>query len=636
MLEHFRTFASYKPVRWIFVIFLVGVFGLFGVETYLQRPAGGDVVASVGRARITPYEFDQALKLQADRLRAQFGARFDASILDNPEARRSVLDQLVNEKAMALGAQRAGMQLTDKALATRIAEYPAFQVDGKFSPERYDQIARAQGLSRIGLDERLRESFQEEQFRDAVVNTAIVPKATLDSFIKLSEQSREVSVVNLTADQYMAKVKVTPEQVQSYYDAHKAEFTNPERARVDYIEYSTDALAAKAQVPAEEIQRVYNEGMKTNRWGQAEERKASHILIAVTPKDDEAKQKAAEAKAKAIADQVRKNPKSFAEVAKKESQDPGSGAQGGDLGFFGRGQMVKPFEEAAFGAKKGEIVGPVKSDFGWHVIMVTDVKPAKVKTLAEATPEIEAELKKSMAQGRFAQGAEQFSNLVYEQPDSLKPAADALKVPVQQSGWIVKGQPSNPLLSNPKLQAEIFSDDAVKAKRNTSAIEVQPNVLVAAHVVEFKPAEVRPLDAVKADIERRLQRDEALKLAKADGEAKLEQVKAGKDAGIKWPAPLAVNRQKPGGLGPEVLDKAFRVDPKKLPAYAGTATPMGYSLIEVSKVIDVQQVAEDKRQAMGSQLRQAVAATELESTIAAIRDHAGVSVNRDAVEKKTP
>ena len=634
MLEHFRTFAQYKPVRWIFVIFLVGVFGLFGVETYLQRPAGGDAVATVGRQSIGVVEFENALRLQADRLRAQFGNRFDPAILDNPEARRSVLEQLVNEKALSVGAQRAGLQLTDKTLAERIGEFPAFQVDGKFSSERYEQIAKSQNLTRVGLDERLRESFQEEQFRDAIMATAIVPKATLDSFIRLSEQTREVSVVNLTTDQYVSKVKITPEQVKSYYEAHKADFTTPERARVEYVEYSMDALAARAEVPTEEVKKAYDDGTKRNQWGQPEERRASHILVAVTPKDDEAKQKAAEAKARAIAEQVRKNPKSFADVAKKESQDPGSGAQGGDLGFFAPDQMVKPFSDAAYGAKKGEIVGPVKSDFGWHVITVTDIKPAKVKSLAEATPELEASLKKQVAQRRFGETADQFANVVYEQPDSLKPAADALKLQVQQSGWITKGQPSSPILSNPKLQAEIFSDDAIKAKRNTSAVEVQPNTLVSARVLEFKPAEVRPLETARADIERRLQREEALKLAKADGEAKLEALKAGKDAGVKWPAPLGVNRQKPGGLGPEVIDKAFRVDPKKLPGYAGAATPSGYSLVQVSKVMDQPEVKDEQRQAMGTQLRQAVAATELESTLASIRDHVGVSVRRDAVEKK--
>jgi peptidyl-prolyl cis-trans isomerase D len=374
--------------------------------------------------------------------------------------------------------------------------------------------------------------------------------------------------------------------------------------------------------------------MEGNQWGQPEERRASHILIATKPDDKEAQLAAAEAKARAIAEQVRKNPKSFAEVAKKESQDPGSGAQGGDLGFFQPKTMVKPFADAAFAAKKGDIVGPVKSDFGYHVIMVTDVKPAKVKSLADATPELEATLKKQIAARQFAESAEAFSNTVYEQPTSLKPAADILKVPVQQSGWIVKGQTPLPLLSNPKLQAEIFSDDAIKAKRNTSAVEVSPGVLVAARVVEHKPAESKPLDAVRVEIERKLQREAALKLARADGEAKLKALQAGRADAVKFPPVLAVNRQKSGGLPPQVLDRAFRADAKKLPAYAGVETPMGYSLVQVAKVVDLDKVEDAQRKALGSQLRQAVSIAELEATLANIRNRVGVSVRKDVLEKK--
>ncbi|HEX7403031.1 MAG TPA: peptidylprolyl isomerase, partial [Usitatibacter sp.] len=190
-------------------------------------------------------------------------------------------------------------------------------------------------------------------------------------------------------------------------------------------------------------------------------------------------------------------------------------------------------------------------------------------------------------------------------------------------------------LNSPKIQAEIFSDNAIKAKRNTAAVEVAPNVLVAARVIEYKPSELRPLDSVKADIERRLQREEALKLAKADGEAKLKDLQAGKDAGIlKWPAALAVNRQKPGGLMPQVIDKVFRADAKKLPAYAGVETPAGYSLVQVSKVIDLEKVADAQRDALATRLRDAIAAEELDSALGSLRDRVGVSVRKDALEKK--
>jgi peptidyl-prolyl cis-trans isomerase D len=634
MLDTFREFGNKKIVRLIFAIFLIIPFGLFGIDYYFKAPVGGDTLVSVGNQRIGATEFDNAMRQQADTYRQQLRGTFDQSLMDNPEVKRSVLDRLVNEKLLALGTDRAGVRMSDKLLADKIAEIPYFQVDGRFSKERYEQLAKAQGLTPVGLDERLRQEFTQQEFRSSIADTAFVPKATLDSFIRLSEQQREVGVVQLAPEAYLAKVKVAPEQVKAYYDGHAPEFTTPERARVEYVEFSLDSLAAKAEAPAEDVKKAYEDGLARNQWGTPEERKASHILIAVKPDAPEADKKAAEAKAKAIAEQVRKNPKSFAEVAKKESQDPGSGANGGDLGFFPRGAMVKPFEEAAFGAKKDEILGPVKSDFGYHVIRVTDIKPAKVKSLAEATPEIEAALKKQIAARKFAESAESFSNLVYEQSSSLKPAADELKVPLAQSPWILKGTPSVPQLSNPKLMAEIFSDDAVKNKRNTSAVEVAPNMLIAAHVIDYKPAELRPFDSVHAEIERRLQREEALKLAKADGEAKLALLQAGKDAGVKWPAPLAVNRQKSGGLPQQVLDRAFRADAKKLPAYVGAETPGGYSLVQVSKVIDLEKVGDAQRTALGTQLKQAVALEELESTLSSLRSRVGVTMRKDALDKK--
>ncbi len=634
MLEQFREFGNKRIVRFFFALFLVIPFGFFGIDYYFRSPVGGDTLATVGPARIGAQEFDNALRQQADTYRQQFKANFDPAIMENPEIRRSVLDKLVGEKLVAIGAQRAGVRVGDKDLARRISEEPFFQIDGRFSKERYEQIAKGQNLSPVGLDERMREDYRQQQFRQAIVGTAFVPRATLDSFIRLSEQTREVSVVNVTPESQLAKVTAKPGEVKAYYDQHLAEFTTPEQARVEYLELSADSLAAQTSVPAEEIAGIYEQGVKSGRFGQREERKASHILLTVKQDAPEADKKATEAKAKAIAERVRKAPATFADTAKKESQDPGSAAQGGDLGFFARGAMVKAFEDAAFAAKKGEIVGPVASEFGYHVIQVNDIKPAKVKSLAEATPEIEAGLRKQNASRRFAEVAEQFSNMVYEQPSSLKPTADTLKLGVQQSGWITKGTPASPILSNPKLLAEIFSADTIKSKRNTSAVEVAPGVLVSARVVEHKPPQQKPFETVQAEIQKRLQRDAALKLARDDGEAKLKELQAGKDAGLKWPAPLAVNRQKPGGLFPQVIDRVFRVDPKKLPAYVGVDTPAGYALVQVTKVVDLEKVDDAKREALAARLREATAAEEFEATLASLRGRVGIKMRKDALEKK--
>jgi len=634
MLQQMRDFGNKRIVRFIFALFLVVPFGFFGIDYYFRTPVGGDVVASVGRQRIGQVEFDNAIRQQADFYRQQFRGQFDSALMNNPEMRRAVLDRLVNQKLITIAADRERVRMGDKELARRIASEASFQVDGRFDKERYEAIAKANNLTVPGLDERLRREYAEAQFRNSITETGFVPKAVLDAFIRLSEQTREVSVVNLTPDQYMSQVTIKPEEVKAFYEAHKADYTIPERVRVEYVELSLDALAARITVKPEEVKAVYEDQVKTGKFGTPEERRASHILIAVPADAKDDVRKAAEAKANAIAAQVKKNPASFADVARKESQDPGSAAQGGDLGFFRKGAMVKAFEEAAFAAKKNEIVGPVKSEFGYHIIKVTDIKEGKTKSLAEAAPEIEAELKKQAASRTYADVAEQFSNLVYEQSTSLKPVAEKLNLTVKESPFFQKGAGAPAPLNNPKLQAEIFSDATMKGKRNTSAVEIAPNMFVAARLLESKPAELSPFDQVKAGIEKRMQREAATKLAVADGNAKLKELQAGKDAGVKWPAALGVNRQKPGGLFPQTIDMVFRADAKKLPAYVGVETPAGYSLVQVSKVVEPEKVDEKMRDALGSQLRDAVAAEELDATLGSLRDKVGVKVSREALEPK--
>ncbi len=634
MLDKIRTFTQYRVVRFIFAIFLIIPFGLFGIDYYFRSPIGGDTVATVGQQRISQSDFDQALRQQQDQLQAQFGRNFDPAIMENPELRRSVLDRVIAERLVGIGASRAGVRVDDKMLADRIATEPAFQDGGRFSKERYDAIARSQGLTPVGFDERIREDMRLAIYRDAIVRSVIVPRTTLDGFIRLSEQSREVSMITVSPEAFLDKVKPTADQLKAWYEAHAREFAVPEQVKVEYLELSQEALAAQAPVDPEEVRQFYESNK--SRFVQREERRASHILVAVKAGASEAEKKAAKEKAEALAAEVRRKPASFAAVAKKESQDPGSAAQGGDLGFFARGAMVKPFEEAAFAAKKGEIVGPVLSDFGWHVIEVTDVKPEKGKSLAEATPEIEAELKKSAAARRFNEVAEGLTNMVYEQSTSLKPASDQFKLPVKQSGWFSRAAGAPGPLANPKMLAEIFSDNAIKAKRNTAAIEVSPGVIVSARVTDHKPAEQRPLDAVRATVEARYKREEAMRLAVADGEAKLKAARSGDEAGLKWPETLAVSRQKPGGLAPPVLDQVFHADAKKLPAVVGVATPAGYSLVKVTKVIDIDQVDDAKRKALEERLRQTLAGAELEATLADVRARVGVQLRKDVFDRKAP
>jgi peptidyl-prolyl cis-trans isomerase D len=631
MLELIRSAAK----TWIAKVILALItipFALWGVESYIRTSPGTNTIAKVGGDKVTGQEYDNAVRTQLDQLRQRFGGQIDASIMDNPEMRKGVLDQLIDQRVLDKTTKGSTMAVSDARLRDLIVNNPNFMDNGQFSPALYERILKAQGYSAASFEAALRQDTERQQFLDSVANTAIVSNTTVKGFLQASEQSREIAVVFVSPATFLDKVKVTPEQAHAFYDKNKAEFTIPEQARAEYIELSVDALAPAIAVTADEVKAYYDTNKA--RYVTKEERKASHILISVAKDAKEADKKAAEEKANQIFSQLKKTPQAFAELAKKNSQDPGSAANGGDLGFFGRGMMVPHFDKATFEGKKDELIGPVLTDFGYHIIRVTDIKPEKGKSIADATPEIEGELKKQKASRKFAELAEKFANAAFEQSSSLKAAAEVTGLPIKQSPFFAKGQAFQPPFNNAKLSTALFSDDVLKNKRNTEAIEVGTNTLVVARVLESKPAVVRPFSELQVGLIQRLARDEATKLAKTDGEAKLAALKAGKDK-TKFPAALAVSKANPAGLQPGVIDAAMRTNPKSLPAYVGYADPSGtYALIKVTKVVDAPTPDEAKLTATRQRLQQTLGQKELVSVIAQLRSDVGVSISPGATDKK--
>lgn len=633
MLETIRQMTQTWLAKLILAVITIP-FAMWGIDSYIRTTPGQDTVASVGSEKISGAEFNEAVRSQLEQFKRQFGPSIDASIMDNPELRKSILDQLIDQKLFIRASQTTGIKVSDEALRDRIANEPNFQENGKFSPTRYQTFLQSNGYSAPTFEQLLRKDIERSRFAGSISNTSITAKTSVSGYLLASEQSREIAMVNITPDQFTAQVKITPEQAKAYYDSHQLEFTIPEQVKAEYVELSADTLAPAIQVSAEEVKGYYE--ANSSRYVTKEERKASHILINAPPTATDAAKKEAKAKADDLFAQLQKNPKAFADLAKKNSQDPGSGAAGGDLGFFSRGAMVKPFDEAAFKGKKGELIGPVLTDFGYHIILITDIRPEKGKTVAEVTPEIEAQIKKQKAQAKFAEIAEKFTTAVYEQSSSLKAAAEVAGLPVRQGPFISKGQGAQPPFNNPKLNQALFSDEVVKNKRNTEAVEVAPSTLVVARALESKPSSIRPLAEVDKAIIARLTREEAGKLAKKDGEAKLAALKAGTPvADLKWPSLLAVSRSNPGGLPPPVIDAAMKLEAKTIPAYAGTDNPAGgYSLIQVAKIIEAPVADEAKLKATSTRVAQAQTQQEMMSVLAQMRAKSDVSIAKDALEKK--
>jgi peptidyl-prolyl cis-trans isomerase D len=631
LLEAIRERSQGWLAKLILVLITVP-FALWGVESYIRGGGDADVVASVDGYKISQQDFTRALKEQQEKLRRALGRNYDPSLLDTPEMRRSILDGLIGERLFLAEAVRSGIQVNDARLAAMIAEEPAFQQDGKFSQERYERLLKQQNLTPVGFEARLRQDLMLQELRDGYAKSAFVPRTLVENAARIGEQKREVSQVALSPDQYMSQVKVEPAAIQAYYENHRGDFSIPEQVRVEYVTLSPDSVLGQEAVSDAEVKKYYDE--HAARYQDPGERQAGHILIAVTPNAPEAERAAARAKAEKLYQELQKNPAAFADMARKESQDPGSAQQGGDLGFFAPGGMVKPFSDAVFHMKVGEIVGPVETEFGYHIIKLTAVKPGKTTSLDAAKDEITQELRKERAATKFAELAETFSNLVYEQSDSLKPAADAVKLTIQSSPWISKQGHEVPLLSNDKLLQAIFAEDAIKNRRNTEAIEVAPSTLVSARVVDYKPSSTKPLDAVAGEIGEKLKREQAAVLAMQDGKARLAKLQQGEALNLAWSAPQLVGRKDAQGVSSAVLSGIYKADVRKLPAFVGVENPQGgFSLVRISRVEEAKPNPE-KGAEYAQNLQQLFAQESVSAYLAYLKQKASIKVMSANLEKK--
>jgi peptidyl-prolyl cis-trans isomerase D len=613
-------------------------FAFFGVDFYFRGGDTVDYVAQVGRTPITSREFAEALQEQQERIRQQLQGRADPELLDSPQLREGVLNQLVDERVAYATAIERGITVSGAELQAVIAATPTFREgggEGAFSRKLYEAWLRSQGTSEARYENLLRRNLILGRLAGTLPATGFVPTAVVERMVRIGQQEREVSQVVLAPAQFAAGVKVERSDAQAFYEANKTSFTLPEKVRVEYLMLSLDGVRKQVQVSPEEVKQYFEERRK--QVETAEERRARHILIA-TPPNASAEQKAkARARAAELMAQAQKAPKRFAELAKENSQDPGSAAEGGDLGFFPRGRMVKAFDDALFGLKPGEIAGPIETQFGYHVILLEEIRAPTGPRFETAAKELEAELIQTQAARRFAEEAESFSNLVYEQPDSLQPAVEQFKLEPQRSGWITReGGADDPLLSNEKFLRALFTDDVIKDRRNTEAVEVAPNMIVSARVIEHQPSTQRPFADVQAQIAGRLMQEKAARLALEEGEARLARLKRGEAAPMAWSAPQRVTRERRAGLHDEGVQAVFGADTAQLPAYAGVTAPDGrYVIYRISKVAEAGAVDEQMRRGLARQMERAIGQEVAVAALQNWKKAADVKINRKAIEKES-
>lgn len=602
-------------------------FLFWGVESYRNTGQEG-YVAIVDGEEIPRREYEQALRDHQERLRAMMGANFNSAMLDSFEVRNSVLERLIQQRLLQREAVSNGFVVLDSQLVKTIREIPAFQKDSKFSKQQYEDLLKAQGLTPKVFESRVRQELLLQQLLDGYSEYGFAPKAVAERVEYLSEVKREINQYQIDPNQFLAHITPDEANIAAYYEKHKTDFDLPEQVRVEYVVLSLDAVAKNETVSKEAVDAYFLE--HKDEFSQPEERKASHILISLTPDASDEDKQAVQEKAQHILEQIQRDPEQFAQLAQEHSNDPGSASRGGDLGFFGRGVMVKPFEDKIFSMQLNEVSDIVETDFGLHVIKLTDIKEAKQPNLEEVQEQIETKLKLQMVTSAFGEIAEDFRNVVYEQGDDLLAVAKKFELTAERSDWISRNEIDPPILANDKLLSALFSEEVIANQSNTEAIEVAPDTFVTARVIEHKPAASQSLSLVKDQIVEKLKAEMAQARAVEEGEKKLERLQAGENVEIDWAEPKQISYMQSQGLDHETLRAIFKIQTNDLPTFVGATNPTGgFTLTRINKVIEPESAEKLKLADFNKQLQQMITQEEMSSYLTVLRKQYDVKVKQD-------
>ena len=576
-----------KITMGLLFLLIVPSFVLFGLDGYSQNQDKSPVVAKVDGQEILQSEWDKAHLREVDKLKASMPS-LDAKLLDSPEAKYATLERLVRDRVLTAAA-KSKLSTSDQRLARELQSNPDIAAlrrpDGTLDMERYKQLLAAQGMSPEMFEASVRTDLSTRQVLMGVMGSGFSSNVAADVALNAYFEKRDIQIARFATADYAAKLNPTDADLAQFYAANANLFQAPEQANIEYVLFDVETIKKGIVVAEADLKTYYEQNVQ--RLSGKEERRASHILIASPKSAPEADRQKAKTKAIELTALVKKSPDTFADVARKNSQDPGSAPAGGDLDFFARDAMVKPFSDAAFAMKNGDISDVVESEFGYHIIKLTDIKAPKQRTFEEMKPELEADIKKQQAQKKFTETAEGFTNSVYEQADSLKPTADRLKLEIKTATGITR-QPTpgaSGALANAKFLNAIFAADTIEKKRNTEAVEVASNQLISARVTQYTAARTRPLVEVIDIVRQRWLAQRGAEEARKDGIAKLAAWKAAPATAV-LSEPLAVSRDQPQKQPLQVVDAALRADVSALPTMSGVDLgAQGYVIVKVLKVL---------------------------------------------------
>lgn len=619
MFDFFRN--NMKFLMGLLMLLIIPSFVLFGIEGYSSFRESRDVVAKVGKIDITRQEWDATHRQEVDRLAASM-PNIDRSLLDSEATRLATLERMVNERVLSLAAQDGLFLATDQRLARELAQDPSIaslrKPDGSLDVERYQQLLRAQGMTPEMFESGVRADLVRRQVAQGVAQTAFLPSAVADTALRAFFERREIQWTAFSPADYRAGIELSDDDVRQYYEQNSRLFQTTEQVDVEYLVLDLDAVARRIKPSEAEVRSYYDQ--KNAALGQQEQRRARHILLTVDRSASEADKAKVKAQAEEILALVQKSPDRFAELARTRSQDPGSASQGGDLDFFARGAMVKPFEDAVFSLDKGKVSGVVETEFGFHIIQVTDIRRPEPEPFDKARPQLEAELTRQQAQRQFAEAAEEFSNLVYERADSFAPAAERLGLTIQRANGVERTGGAVPLMGQPKVLAALFTQQALEGKRNSEALDLGGSQLVSVRVLEHRPAKVQPLEAVASTVRQQLVQERAAAKARSEAQAKMAEWQAAPaSAGLR--SAVTVSRIDARGVPVPVVNAAMSASvPSGAVGWAlADLGPQGYAVVRVNKVLPRESVDEARVAQERGQLVQLWSQAESQAYLNALR-----------------
>ncbi|MCB2252309.1 SurA N-terminal domain-containing protein [Pseudomonas chlororaphis] len=550
---------------------IVALMALTGFDAIFQATSTSQDAAKVNGEEITQNELSQAVDMQRRQLMQQLGKDFDASLLDEKMLREAALKGLIDRKLLLQGAQDSKFAFSEAALDQVILQTPEFQVDGKFSPERFDQVVRQLGYSRMQFRQMLAQEMLIGQVRAGLAGSGFVTDAQVLAFARLEKQTRDYASLTIKADP--AAIKLTDDEVKAYYDEHAKEFMSPDQVVIDYLELKKAAFFDQVSVKDEELQALYQK----ETANLSEQRRAAHILIEVNDKVNEAQ---AKAKIEEIQARLAKG-ESFEALAKEFSQDPGSANNGGDLGYAGPGVYDPAFEEALYALNKDQVSAPVRTAFGFHLIKLLGVEAPEVPSFASLKDKLTRELKTQQVEQRFVEATKQLEDSSFEASDLAQPAQD-LKLTVHTSAPFGR-EGGEGIAANRAVVQAAFSPEVLDEGANSTAIELDPETVVVLRAKEHrKPAQL-PLESVASSIRTQLAKERASAAAKAKADALIASLRDGKTAsnaavdGQNWKVSEAATRAQEG-VEPIVLQTLFRMAKpaaKDKPTFGSVTLPNG-------------------------------------------------------------